>query len=57
MPGPGLSGGRCTGTAALSSDWFRPLAVFGGRDSTRCWLVRRLEVLWQPGPKTIGTVL
>ncbi|MET7690682.1 hypothetical protein ABZT06_22365 [Streptomyces sp. NPDC005483] len=47
----------CTTPRSLSIDWFRPVAVVGRRDSTPCPLVRRLGVLSQPGPKTVGIVL
>jgi len=47
----------CTAPLPLSIDRFRPVAVVGRRDSTTCPLVRRLEVLSQPGPKTVGIVL
>jgi hypothetical protein len=53
----GKGGNTCTAPCPLSIDWFRPVAVVGRRDSTSCPLVRRLEVLSQPGPKTVGIVL
>jgi hypothetical protein len=53
----GKRGNTCTAPRPLSIDWFRPVAVVGRRDSTSCPLVRRLEVLSQPGPKTVGIVL